>query len=218
MAILRDHSRSVHPSGNVSPSVAYLMREGRSRLGRTLIACTLSLAILVGITSTLKADPTAAPEYLIKAAFLFNFTKFVEWPPEAFKDGSSPVNLCILGKDPFGEALRSIRDKTVKGRRLSVRYVSRSEEITGCHILFIGASEKENLRQIMGFLKGSPILTVSDTEKFVERGGIINFIMVENKIKFEINPDAAQQCGLKISSQLLKLAKIVTSESRKERE
>lgn len=210
MAILRDHSRSVcHPLEKLFPSLLRLMREGRSKLGRTLIAWLLSLMMLIGVSSTLNAEPPAAPEYLIKAAFLYNFTKFVEWPPEAFKDGVSPINLCILGTDPFGKALRSISDKTVKGRKLNIKYPTRVEEITGCHVLFIGASERENLRQIMSFLKGSAILTVSDTEKFAERGGIINFIMVENKIKFEINPDAAQQCGLKISSQLLRLARIV---------
>ncbi|OGP69342.1 MAG: hypothetical protein A2169_09630 [Deltaproteobacteria bacterium RBG_13_47_9] len=179
-----------------------------------LIMMFISLSIPVGSGSIVIANPPASPEYLIKAAYLYNFTKFVEWPPEAFEDDFSPINLFILGADPFGEALDSIKNRTVQGRRLNIKYVNHIEEVSGCHILFISASEKENLRSILRILKNSTILTISETENFSKRGGIINFIQVENKIHFEINPDAAQQGKLKISSQLLRLAKIVSSESR----
>jgi len=182
-----------------------------------MVTC-LCLSLLAGGTAVAQAEGPASAEYLIKAAFLYNFAKFVEWPSEAFKDNLSPINLYILGSDPFGEALTSIRDKTVKGRRLSIKRVNTPEEISGCHILFVSASEKGDLKHVLSVLKNLAILTVSDVEKFAQRGGVINFIVVDNKIHFEINPDAAQQSGLKISSQLLKLARIVSSESRKERE
>jgi hypothetical protein len=185
---------------------------------RILGLAIITISVVVVYMPNVCAESSAPGEYLIKAAFLYNFTKFVEWPPEVFKDSLSPINLYILGADPFGEALNSIRDKTVKGRRLNIKHVNHIEEISGCHILFISASEKENLKHLLYSLRNSAILTVSETERFAQRGGTINFIMVGNKIHFEINPDAAQQSGLKISSQLLKLAKIVTSESRKERE
>jgi hypothetical protein len=184
-----------------------------SRLGRILITMIFCLSVLTGGSSIVNANPPDSPEYL-KAAYLYNFTKFVEWPPEAFKDNLSPINLYILGADPFGVTLDSIKNRMVQGRRLNIKHVNHIEEISGCHILFISASEKENLRSILRALKNSTILTVSEIERFGQRGGIINFILVENKIHFEINPDAAQQSGLKISSQLLKLAKIVTPESR----
>ena len=185
-----------------------------SRLGRILIMMLLSLSVLAGGSSIVNPNPPDSPEYLIKAAYLYNFTKFVEWPSEAFKDNLSPINLYILGTDPFGEALDSIKNRKIHGRRLNIKHVNHIEETSGCHILFISASERDNLRSIFRVLKNSTILTVSEIENFSQRGGIINFILVENKIHFEINPDAAQQSGLKISSQLLKLAKIVTPESR----
>jgi len=191
-----------------------LMPGKGSRLGRILITMIFCLSVLTGGSSIVNANPPDSPEYLIKAAYLYNFTKFVEWPPEAFKDNLSPINLYILGADPFGVTLDSIKNRMVQGRRLNIKHVNHIEEISGCHILFISASEKENLRSILRALKNSTILTVSEIERFGQRGGIINFILVENKIHFEINPDAAQQSGLKISSQLLKLAKIVTPESR----
>jgi hypothetical protein len=207
MAILRYRSRSVgHTFAMLLPS---FLRGSR----QILITMFLFLSVLVGGSSIMNANPPASPEYLIKAAYLYNFTKFVEWPSEAFKDNLSPINLYILGTDPFGEALNSIRDKTVKGRRISIKHVNHIEEISECHILFISASEKENLRHILNTLKNSAILTVSEMEQFAQRGGIINFITVENRIHFEINPDASQHSGLKISSQLLKLAKIVIPES-----
>ena len=142
--------------------------------------------------------------------------KFVEWPPEAFRDRLSPVDLYILGTDPFGEVLGSISDKVIKGRRLRIKRVNRVDQISGGHILFISASEKENLRHTLRVVRNSAILTVSEMDGFAQQGGIINFITVENRIQFEINPDAAQQSHLKIGSQLLRLAKIVAAESRRE--
>ena len=157
-------------------------------------------------------------EYGVKAAFLYNFAKFVDWPLDAFKDDQSPIYLAVLGDDPFGSALNSLRDKTVKGRPLVIKRCKSIEQVAGSHLLFISPSEKGNLRSILDALKGSSILTVSETERFGQQGGMINFFTVDNKIQFEINPDAAQRGKLKISSQLLKLARIVATESPKEKE
>ena len=165
-----------------------------------------------------QAQERRPDEYGVKAAFLFNFAKFVDWPTDAFKDDQSPVYLSILGDDPFGSALNSLRDKTVRGRPLVIKCCKNIDQVTGSHILFIGPSEKGNLRSILNALKNSSILTVSETERFGQQGGMINFITVDNKIQFEINPEAAQRVKLKISSQLLKLARIVATESPKEKE
>lgn len=162
------------------------------------------------------AEPPQSSEYLIKAAFLYNFAKFVNWPAEAFPNDSAPLVLCILGKDPFGVALESIKGKTVGGRKLVIQHLARLEDLEQYHILFITASEEKRLPKILSTIKGKPVLTVSDMKEFAHRGGITNFLTVEKKIHFEINVDAAHLAGLKISSQLLKLAKIVKDEGRKE--
>ena len=153
-------------------------------------------------------------EYLVKAAFLYNFARFVDWPADSFKDPQSPFEICILGKDPFGKALDSIKNKAVKGRAMRIRMCRTMGEVGGCHLLFISASEKRNLNPILNALKNSNTLTVSEMEMFAQSGGMINFIMVGNKVHFEINPEAAEAHQLKISSQILKLARIVSSQTR----
>ncbi|NOZ67719.1 MAG: YfiR family protein [Deferribacteres bacterium] len=155
------------------------------------------------------AESTTPREYLIKAGFLYNFAKFVEWPDDAFADKSIPLNLCILGRDPFGPALRSVEGETFMGRKLVVRRFSRLREIDNCHILFISSSEKKRLPAILARMKGKQILSVADMEGFARRGGIINLIKVKDRIRFEINVDAARRAGLKISSKLLNLATII---------
>jgi len=159
------------------------------------------------------AESVQYKEYLIKAAFLYNFIKFVDWPSESFKNGAAPINLCVLGDDPFGEALDTLRNKRVKGRRLVIKRVRRVEQIEGAHLLFISTSEKGRVKEILKSLADAPVLTISEMEGFGQNGGIINFITIDNKIQFEINSEKAQQHKLKISSQLLKLARIVRSES-----
>ena len=158
------------------------------------------------------AESMRNKEYLIKAAFLYNFAKFVDWPSESFKNDADTIKLYILGNDPFGEALDTIRDKTVQGRRLVVKQVQRVEEIEGAHLLFISPSEKGRVKQVLQSLRNTPVLTISEMERFGQMGGIINFITVEDRVQFEINPQQAEQQKLKISSQLLKLARIVRTE------
>lgn len=178
----------------------------------------ITAGVLVMTLFDLSAETKPSPEYLIKAAFLFNFAKFVEWPADSFKDDFSPINLCILGTDPFGSALDTIKGKTVKGRPLKIRWTNQVNDIEGCHILFISASEKENLKEILYGLRRSNTLTVSEINGFAQMGGMINFIIVDQKVRFEINLDVAQRSRLKMSAQLLKLARIVNPELKKEKE
>lgn len=133
----------------------------------------------------------------------------MEWPSQVFPDTSSSLTLYILGKDPFDEALKTIEDKIVKERKLVIKKSLRIEDINECHILFICASEKKKLSEILTKIKDRPILTVAETKNFCQSGGIVNFIVVKNKVRFEINVDAAKRTGLKISSKLLKLSKII---------
>ncbi len=183
---------------------------------RRLIPAVLITALCFVVTSTMPGNVSAqdremiTDEYRIKAAFLYNFAKFVEWPAGAFKDNRSPLMICIVGKDPFGAALSEIRDKTVGGRTIAVRHVRDTGEIENCHILFISESEKEIVAQhIARGVRNRAILSVGDTRGYAQKGVVINMIIVNSKVGFEINTDAAQRAGLIIHSQLLKLAKII---------
>ena len=156
------------------------------------------------------AQSPAAGEYQVKAAFLFNFAKFVEWPPSSFSDASAPLRICVLGRDPFGEELRNItKEKIVNGRKLEVTQVLDLQVARTCHILFIASSETARLKQIFESLRGTDALTVGDTKGFIEQGGMINFVLENSRVQFEVNRKAAEQGGLKISSKLLSVARLV---------
>lgn len=149
-------------------------------------------------------------EYEIKAAFLLNFARFVEWPSTSFADSDSPLVIGVLGNDPFGSALdNAIQNERVKGRRLVVRRSSQLSDLKGSHILFVSSSEQSRIGWIIREVSDRSILSVSDVSGFANRGGIVNFIVGDRKIGFEINIAAINKAGLKVSSQLLKLAKIV---------
>ncbi len=149
-------------------------------------------------------------EYEVKAAFLYNFTKFVEWPPSAFAEGNGELRICVLGEDPFGRSLNAAVGvgEEVEGHKLVVWRPDTLAHAAGCQILFVSRSERERLPQILAPLKSSPVLTVGDTKGFLDQGGIVNFILEGSKVHFEINPAAADQAKLKISSKLLRLARI----------
>lgn len=162
------------------------------------------------------SEELSASEYQIKAAFLYNFVQFIEWPASAFKDAHSDFFLCVLGDDPFGTVLeRTISGKIVKGRSLAVKQSGRLHDLTDCQLMFISSSERGHLTEILDMLADSSVLTVGDTDQFAYLGGMINLYVAENKVRFEINPHAAERSGLKISSKLLKLAKIVPGTSGK---
>ena len=166
----------------------------------------LSLLLAMG-GGSLCAQDSQPTEYQIKAAFLYNFAKFVDWPPGAFEQPKSPIVFGILGESPFREDLaRTIQNKTVDSHPLVVRNYQSAAQATNCHILFICISEKKRLPEILMSLKGHSVLTVSETERFTEAGGMINFVLQGTKIRLRINNAAATQAGLKISSKLLSLA------------
>ena len=159
-------------------------------------------------------SPTAAPaprEYLIKAVFLYNFAKFTTWPTESFPDPQAPLRLCILGEDAFGAAMESIEGKSIKGRPLAVIRIAQVADAVRCHILFISTSEEERLRAILDDLHERPILTISDMPNFARAGGTINLKTVEDRIRFDINVDAANAADLRLSSKLLRLGNIVST-------
>jgi len=159
------------------------------------------------------ARAQSATEYQVKAAFLFNFAKFVEWPAEAFTAADAPLQICVLGPDPFGRDFEQIIvEKTVNGHRIEAAHPDAVPQARACQILFIAFSDKQQLRQILEGLKGSSVLTVGDTPGFAQMGGMINFVLDDNRVRFEINVKAAELAHLKLSARLLTVAKLVLTE------
>ncbi|MDP2878587.1 MAG: YfiR family protein, partial [Sulfuricella sp.] len=147
----------------------------------------------------------AAPsEYELKAAFIYQIAKFVEWP-----SSGAPLRLCVLGGNPFGAALETIRGKAVNERKLEVTLLDMGADLRECNMLFIAATADRHLERIVAITRNAGMLTIGDTEGFARRGAMVNFFMENGKARFEINLDAARQGGLKISSKLLSLARIV---------
>ncbi len=155
-------------------------------------------------------DENSRPtEYEVKAAYIYNFAKFVRWPKNALANGNENIRVCVLGDDPFGPSLSAIEGKTAADKRIAVRRTTSPQNARGCEIVFISGSEAGHVRHIIRTIGGSPVLTVGDTEGFAEQGVIINFFMEKNTVRFEINPKAAARAGLRLSSNLLRIARIV---------
>jgi len=156
------------------------------------------------------AQAQSATEYQVKAAFLFNFARFVEWPADAFPSADAALQICVLGQDPFGRDFEQvIVDKTVNGHRIEIAHPDGIPQARACQILFIAASEKARLRDILQGLKGASVLIVGDTPGFAALGGAINFVLDDDRVRFEINLKAAELAHLKISARLLTVAKVV---------
>lgn len=149
-------------------------------------------------------------EYQMKAAFLYNFAKFVEWPATSFKSTRDPIEICILGQNPFGNALeQTVSGKTVDDRPFLIRTVNEVKPDSGCHMLFVSAVERRRFRAGVGALKGAAILTVGEAEEFTSDGGVIRFKLEGMKLHLEINVVAADFENIRISSKLLSLAEVV---------
>lgn len=150
------------------------------------------------------------PEYRVKLAFLYNFAQFVQWPSEAFQNSAAPLTICVVGPDPFqGEIEQSLRGRAVGGHPITIKRLRPDDDPRACHIVFVRASEKKTAARVLAVVKGASILTVGESRGFTDLGGIINLIIEENKLRFEVNLGAATQTQLKISSKLLALAKSV---------
>lgn len=169
---------------------------------------TLVVAALLATAPAMAQIPDIS-EYQAKAAFLYNFTKFVEWPPTAFADAAAPLSICVLGEDPFGQHLDAAAQLRTQGRPLRILRIADGSAATSCHVLFVAAPETRRLPQILTALRQHPVLLVGDVPNFAEDGGAINLILVDNRIRMEINVEAAQDHGLRISARLLRLARIV---------
>lgn len=181
---------------------------GYSIFKRKLIAATAGLLLLLLFTpASGLANEAQRTEYRIKTAFLYNFSRFVVWPESAMRERSE-FSLCTLGKTLFEEQLDTLAGKTVHNKAIVVKRHSQPEQVLDCHLVFIG--EQQDLTETLRTLQKQPVLTVSNIAGFTKKGGIIQFQLIENKVRFRINADAASSAGLTISSKLLSLAIDVT--------
>ncbi len=157
------------------------------------------------------AQAEGSLEYQVKAAFLYNFAKFVGWPRGSFESNSEPLRLCVLGSDPFDGALHAVlKGRTAQGREFDLRFGPEVEQPSDCHIAFLPEARDADVAQILQDLRGTGVLTVGESEKFAEAGGIIRLYLDDKKVRFDVNIGRADVEGVKVSSQLLKLARRVT--------
>lgn len=179
----------------------------RAALGLLLLASVPSVA-----PAAVRPKSALAQEYDLKAAFLFNFAQFVEWPSEAFASTATPITIGILGEDPFGGSLDEIvANEVVHDRKLLVRRFRSVEQIDACHILFVAVAESKRMEHIFSRLGSRSILTVGDADDFTTRGGVVGFKTAKNRLRIRINMDVARAAKLSISSKLLRQAEIVGS-------
>lgn len=173
--------------------------------------CHVLLAALVsGLLSALPSLASAESEGQVKAAFLFNFARYVEWPPEAFADEAAAIQLCVIGETDFQQVIAdTVSGRSVGSRQVAVEKVEGLDAAEACHLLFLDAGFVLPAAVVADRLGGHAVFTISDQPGFAADGGVANFIFVDQKIRFEINPAAARRAGLKISSSLLRLATLV---------
>jgi hypothetical protein len=155
------------------------------------------------------AQANVVPPSEIKAVFLFNFTGFTEWPPNAFNNATEPLVIGILGENPFGQYLDEVVQNEKKdGHPLMIKHFTRVDDVKNCHILFINKKTPEEINQVINALKGRSILTVSDAKDFVKKGGMIRFYTDNDKVKLQVNVGAVRDGNMVLSSKLLRLAEI----------
>jgi hypothetical protein len=171
--------------------------------------------ILLGTSASARQAPSnPSVEAQVKAAFLFNFAQFVQWPGGAFPDPDSPFTMCVIGDSVEGPLEKTIEGETLNGRRIVMRRPATPENIRACHLIYVARGEARRSMEIIVAASGVPILTVGDSEEFINEGGMIRFTEAGRRIRFEINPDAAESASLRVSSRLLRLADIARPRQR----
>lgn len=171
------------------------------------VPLSLALSLLPGQQ---QSSAQLVSEYQVKAAYMYNFAKFAEWPAEAFTNAADPIRLCVLNDRPFQSQLTQVvKDKTIAGRAVLAVPIQDGQKARSCHMLFIDSSQAGEAVHLFEALQGSSVLTVGETESFVDQGGIIGFVMHGGQVHFQVNHKAATQSGIRLSSRLLSVAKRV---------
>ena len=176
------------------------------------LANAILIVALCVCTAGGRAPASSPSEYEIKAAFLYNFANYIEWPTHVPADSGGTFVIGVYGDDPFQNTLdRAVSDKTINGRKIEIKHFRSSRDLKPCHILFISASEKGRTDRILNAVKDWHTLTVGETDGFARNGGIIGFFLEDKRVRFEINVKDARKAGLKVSSKLMKLARVVNA-------
>ncbi|HEX3822192.1 MAG TPA: YfiR family protein [Candidatus Sulfotelmatobacter sp.] len=182
------------------PPARWLVR----RALRRLVAIALVMLYAIFYIHAQTAKPS---EYAVKAAYLYNFGKFINWPAASTQTGSASFDICLLGRDPFGPTLQAaVAHETLGGKQIVVRQIDALSDTADCRVLFISTSEAKRLKQILAALGRASVLTVSDLPEFTERGGMVQFVLQGDRVRFEVNSASAERAGLTLSSDLLKVA------------
>lgn len=190
-------------------------RRPHTRISLFFRSWLLALAVFAAVAGfsgeAFSAETTPTREFQVKAAFLYNFVQFVEWPPQAFGAPDTPIIIGVLGQDPFGEFLdQLVSGEVVNGRPLVVQRFRSVGEIQACHVLFVSGSEGKRGQQIIASLGNRSILTVCDWEGLMDQGAMVQFVTERNRVRLRINLDSVKAAGLTISSKLLRSAETIT--------
>lgn len=178
-------------------------------MSRLLFPLVVALAVAFITPARPATAQVESLEHEIKAAFLYNFVKFVQWPASSFSGADAPVTICLLGQDPFGTTLDDlIENEKVQGRPLAVRRLGRADAPAGCHVLFVAPAERTRFEAILRTVDTRRVLTVSDAMDFLAAGGHISFFMESNRVRFAVNAPAARDAEFQINSRLMRLARI----------
>lgn len=188
----------------------------RATIGRTarlLRACTLSIWVTAGIATPCPSQAdTQADEYRVKAAFLYKFGSYIEWPGSSFARADSPLAIGVMGADALADELaRIVSGRSVNGRSVQVRKLRPGNSIAGLHVLFIGRADSGRLADVLIGARGRAVLTVTESDDGLELGSTINFVLVDDKVRFDVAPPPAESGGLKISARLLAVARKVVA-------
>jgi hypothetical protein len=168
------------------------------------------VAVAAFLSAPVRAETRSPTEYQVKAAFIYNFAKYIQWPRPSGSDSNRPFVIGLIGKDPFGPVLDQVMNgQSMQERPVIVKRFERADDVVNCDVLFVSSSERKSLQKILDVLRRNPVLTVSDMDQFAERGGMIALTTENNRIRFELNVEAIDRAGLKAGSQLLRLARIV---------
>jgi hypothetical protein len=196
------------------------VRGSRVPLRRVASAVLFGAALLLSFAVSVSAQSAGAGEYELKAAFLFNFTKFIDWPDSSFPASQSRFSVCVIGRDPFGGVLDTyFAGKTIDNHSVEIVRIGSAASIPAdrrCQIAFVSASEQSHFREVIAAFRGEGVLLVGDARGFVSSGGTIELLLFQNRIRFAINPDAVTRADLKVSSKLLALATIAHDGSNDE--
>lgn len=215
-------SLTLNSSGDARSALRGPRRKARSRGIRSVWRQSTALVLAAVLSSACapvdRAQAEPPGEYQLKAAFLFNFAKFIDWPATNFSSPQSPFIICILGTDPFGHAMDDVlRDKSIDNRPVVISRLKNITEAKQCHMVFVSQSETARLADIIQELRGARILLVGESDGFAAAGGMIQFTREDNHVRFLINSDAADRAGLKVSSKLLSLARVIHDSPKNDR-